>query len=96
MNLFFLEPARIELEEAIAYYQEQKEGLEKEFAQEVERTIRRILSHPTTWAKFSKNTRRCRTKRFPYGVLYSIRGNDILIVAVMHMHRKPDYWEHRL
>ena len=96
MNYYFLEPAKEELEEAIAYYEQQREGLGEQFAEEVSKAIERILNHPQAWSQLSANIRRCRTKRFPYGIVYGVRGEDIIIVAVMHLHRKPRYWEDRL
>jgi hypothetical protein len=71
-------------------------GLGYEFATEVAATISRILRYPEAWTKLSKRTRRCRTKRFPYGVIYQIRGDKILIVAVGHLRRKPFYWHNRV
>jgi hypothetical protein len=35
-------------------------------------------------------------KRFPYGIVYQIRGDEISIVAVAHLHRQPGYWSERL
>ena len=67
-----------------------------EFTAEVLNTINRILNHPEAWTKLSKRTRRCLTNRFPYGVIYQIRGNRILIVAVAHLRKKPVYWRDRL
>lgn len=97
MTLFgFLEPARIEFEEAIEFYNQQRPNLGDEFAAEVLNTINRILNHPEAWTKLSKRTRRCLTNRFPYGVIYQIRGNRILIVAVAHLRKKPVYWRDRL
>lgn len=97
MKLFgFLEPARIELEEAINFYNQQRANLGDEFAAEVLNTINRILNHPEAWTKLSKHTRRCRTNRFPYGVIYQIRGDRIVIIAVAHLRRKPIYWRDRL
>jgi plasmid stabilization system protein ParE len=96
MNYSFLEAAKEELEEAVRYYEEQREGLGSEFAQEITTTITRIQEYPDAWAKISKNARCCRTKRFPYGIIYTVRGEEILILAVMHLHRKPGYWKKRL
>ena len=97
MKLYgFLEPAQIEFDEAINFYNQQREGLGHEFAAEVLNTINRILRYPEAWNKLSKRTRRCRTKRFPYGVIYQIRGDRVLIVAVAHLRRKPRYWRNRL
>ena len=97
MTLFgFLEPARLEFEEAIEFYNQQRPNLGDEFASEVLNTITRILNHPEAWTKLSKRTRRCLTNRFPYGVIYQIRGNRILIVALAHLRKKPVYWRDRL
>jgi ParE toxin of type II toxin-antitoxin system, parDE len=75
----FLEPAQTELEEKVKYYNDQQAGLGYDFAREVADTIARILRYPKAWTKLSKRTRRCRTKRFPYGVVYQIRGDKILV-----------------
>jgi hypothetical protein len=61
----FLEPAQIELEDEVKYYNEQQPGLGYDFAKEIADTIARILRYPEAWTKLSKRTRRCRTKRFP-------------------------------
>lgn len=92
----FLEPAQTELEEEVKYLNDQQSELGYEFAKEVADAITRILRYPEAWPKLSKRTRRCRTKKFPYGVLYQIRGAKILIVAVMHLRRKPFYWRNRI
>ncbi len=96
MKIEFLAPAEIELIDATSYYNMQSEGLGFEFAAEVKRTIERIIQYPEAWSKLSKRTRRCRTNRFPYGVIYQVRGETILIVAVMHLSRDPQMWKSRL
>ena len=40
-------------------------------------------------------TRRCLTNRFPFGIIYTIIEQDIIIVAVMHLNKQPDYWKKR-
>jgi plasmid stabilization system protein ParE len=84
------------LTEAIAYYNRESEGLEYRFAGEVRRTLSRILQYPHAWPTISERTRRCRTSGFPYGLIYQVREDVILIVAVMHLHRHPDSWKSRL
>jgi plasmid stabilization system protein ParE len=96
MKVDFLDPAKEELAEAVAFYNRESEGLGFEFAAEVKRTIERIVQFPEAWAPLSKRTRRCRTNRFPYGVVYQVREQFILIVAVMHLRRHPDSWKSRL
>ena len=96
MKIQFLPPAKAELMDAISYYNMQSEGLGYEFAAEVKRTIERIIQYPDAWFNLSKRTHRCRTNRFPYGIIYQVRKESLLIVAVMHLSREPETWKLRL
>jgi plasmid stabilization system protein ParE len=96
MRIEFLNPAKRELAEAIAYYNQESEGLGYRFAGEMRRTLSRMQQHPDAWPPVSERTRRCRVSGFPYGVVYQVREDMILIVAVMHLHRHPDSWKSRL
>ena len=96
MHIEFLSPAEDELRDTIDYYNNQSEGLGFEFAAEVKRTLERILHYPTAWHPLSKRARRCRTNRFPYGIVYQKREKMILIIAVMHHHKNPQSWKSRL
>jgi len=96
MYVNFSRVARIELKEAVRYYNGQSEGLGFDFANEIKLTLDRIIDYPDSWPKLSKNTRRARASRFPYGIIYSNTGNEILIIAIMNLHQKPDYWKNHL
>ncbi|MBP7828888.1 MAG: type II toxin-antitoxin system RelE/ParE family toxin [Kiritimatiellae bacterium] len=96
MKVDFLQTADSEFAEAIAYYNLQSEGLGLEFAAEVKRGLRRILQYPAAWTTLSRRTRRCRLNRFPYALLYPVRQDLILIVAVQNLHKHPDSWKSRL
>ncbi|MEH2159505.1 MAG: hypothetical protein V7K38_00285 [Nostoc sp.] len=43
-----------------------------------------------------KTFNRCLTRKFPYGILYTIQEDYILILAVMHCSREPGYWKERV
>ena len=92
----FLEPAQAELAEAIAYYDSQEPGLGSRFAEEIKRAIGRVLQYPEAWSPLSKRTRRCLVNKFPYGIIYQMRGDVLLIIAVMHLHREPRTWTSKL
>ena len=96
MRIRFLEIAQIELDEAIEYYNYEAAGLGDEFLSEVLNTLDRIGEFPEAWHPCSKRTRRCQTRRFPYGIIYQIRKDEILVIAVANLHRKPEYWKNRI
>ncbi|MBM4048013.1 MAG: type II toxin-antitoxin system RelE/ParE family toxin [Planctomycetes bacterium] len=96
MRTRVLSCAEQEFAEAVDYYNEQRPGLGYEFAAEVKSTLDRIASFPNAWPKFSHRARRCITNRFPYGVLYQVREDHVLVVAIMDLRRDPKRWEERL
>lgn len=95
MTYDFHPVARQELEIAVSYYDSIDRQLGDGFLDEFERTVDRIIKFPEAWASLSKNTRRCRMNGFPYGIVYRVQKQQILILAVMHLQRKPNYWKNR-
>jgi hypothetical protein len=79
----FTSQAETELAAAIDYYE----------LSEIEDAKSRIEMHPLAWSKMSSRTRKCRTHRFPFGLLYEVRPNEILVTAVMDLRRDPVRWE---
>lgn len=87
--------AQRELFDAVAYYDTIDVGLGNRFIQEIEQTLERIEQLPQAWTLLSANSRRCRLSSFPYGIVYQVASQGIMILAVMHLQRKPDYWKNR-
>jgi plasmid stabilization system protein ParE len=96
MKIKFLEISQSELDNAIEYYNYELPGLGKIFLKEVLNCIDRIGKLPEAWHPCSKRTRRCLIRRFPYGIIYQVRKDEIFIIAIAHLHRKPDYWKDRI
>jgi len=96
MNVKFLEAALSEFNETVAYYNSQKERLGSDFSERVQAAIQRIIDYPEAWPLISRRTRRCRTKQFPYGIVYQFRGDTLLVIAVIHLHREPGSWRGRI
>jgi plasmid stabilization system protein ParE len=96
MNCRFHPEAEEEFLGAIDWYEEHQKNLGLDFVRDVYAAIGRAMDRPKAWPVLEADVRRCQTGRFPYGVLYSEEADGILILAVMHLHREPDYWKHRL
>jgi len=92
----FLSTADAELAEAVDYYTTIHPGLGLKFLVQVEAAVRLIETHPEAWLPVSPRTRRCRVRHFPFGPLYQLRANEILVLSVMDLRRDPKRWEHLL
>ena len=96
MKIEFLPIAETELDKAYHWYESQQPNLGVQFLNEINQSLKRITAYPEALVKITPDIRRCLVKRFPYGVLYGIDSDKIIVVAVMHLHRKPDYWLSRI
>ena len=96
MKIDFLTIAQKELADAVDWYNEQSDGLGNEFLDELDRAIRRAVAYPQSCTEIESGLRRCLIARFPYGLIYSLEEERIIVVAVAHLHRHPRYWAERL
>ena len=96
MRYEFHPEALAEYDEAACYYKQQHAGLELRFIEAVEEAIRSITADPRRWRLVDEDVRRCLTHVFPFGILYTIESDYVLIVAVAHCSREPGYWKSRV
>lgn len=96
MKVRFLKPAQSEVDDAFAWYDSQSQGLGTQFLDDLDRVIRRIVAYPLSGMEIEQGLRRCLLSRFPYGIIYGIDSETVIVVAVAHLHRKPRYWIDRL
>jgi plasmid stabilization system protein ParE len=88
--------ADAEYEEAVRHYASITPELGNRFYDEIERLIAEASRTPGTFRFIREPARRHFTREFPYGIIYVERPDDIWILAVMPLRRKPGYWQHRL
>jgi toxin ParE1/3/4 len=97
MNKIFFHPdIQIEVQLAYDWYDGKSSGLGEEFLKELDTAFESISAKPSMWPLFSKGFRRYLLKRFPFGIIYNVDKTNVYIVAVMHLSRKPEYWENRI
>jgi plasmid stabilization system protein ParE len=94
--VIFLDPAEEEMIAAALYYEDQTVGLGEHFVAEVQHAVQRIAEHPTANRIIKREVRRRLLRRFPFGILYRIEKDEIIIAAVMHLRRRPGYWSERI
>lgn len=91
----FLRPAEAEADEAVAYFDDQRNGLGDRFEQDLLDTVEFVKAHPLSGKPLTKNVRKVRLRTFRYNVIYVV-DDEIVIVAVAHHRRRPGYWRGRL
>jgi plasmid stabilization system protein ParE len=84
--------AERELNDAMLYYESESRGLGVRFLDEIERYIEAILKNPNAGKRVRGPVRRRILRKFPYGILYSVKVHEIRILAIMNLKRRPTYW----
>lgn len=95
MNVGLLAPAAVELDEAVAWCASQAAGLDRRFIDEMRKARKRIAERPHAWHPLGNGVRRFRLGKFPYGLIYVVEADEVVVLAVAHLHRKPNYWRLR-
>ncbi len=83
------------MNEAVDYLNRESTGLGEIFLDDIQYAIDIIVSHPKIAPVIKERVRRKLLRRFPYSLIYSVVGEEIRILAVMHQRRRPFYWRHR-
>ena len=91
------ELASDELTEAVRWYEARRSGLGGELFDVVAAAISLVETNPDIGTMISGDslTRRVLVPRFPYQVVYRLRPTEIVVVAVVHLKRRPGYWKNR-
>lgn len=85
-----------ELRAAYRWYESERLGLGAEFMKSVHSTLETVRTHPTASTLLGTHTRRVLVARFPYVVLFTVEADQVLVVAIQHMHRDPRAWADRV
>ncbi len=95
MQVRFDPEALAELTGAMDWYSARSELAARTFAIELERAVLRLSEAPMRWPTYRHGTRKIRLRRFPYAIVYRVDADEIQVVAVAHLHRRPGYWRNR-
>lgn len=88
--------AEEDLRAAARYYREcAGVGVAQALLAEFERSIALILRHPRIGAHWLDARRRFHLRHFPFSIVYSLKQDEIRILAIMHQSRRPGYWRER-
>ena len=94
-RLFIHEAAEAEINQAADFYDAECPGLGSTFLDQVEKAIENIHQFPTASSPILGRIRKKHLKTFPYSLIYSVLPEEIRILAVAHMKRRPFHWHGR-
>jgi len=84
-----------DIQSAYLWYEAQRKGLGEDFLLTLENAFSNISQSPLLYPTVYKNIHRILIRRFPYGIFYLIRDNQLVIIAVLHTRANPSKWKTR-
>lgn len=95
MQIRFHPEVAQELIAAVRWYDSKVSGLGDQFMQAFARGLNVITRSPHIGPVFAATSRRFLLRRFPYGIIYHVTDDNLIVLALAHLKRKPDYWKKR-
>ncbi len=78
-----------ELQDLELWYDQKRAGLGRDFLREVDAAYSRIARKPFLYQAVHADIRRAAVRRFPYGVFYTLIGQEIHVLHVVADARHP-------
>ena len=94
--LQFSAEAQNDVKEAVLFYEGCSEGLGARFNKELRDVTLSIIGSPLIRRERKEGYRQANMPSFPYYMTYIMEGELIILVAVAHSSRHPDFWKDRL
>jgi plasmid stabilization system protein ParE len=92
MVVGYLRAAQGDIRRAARFYAKESPWLAAQFLQEVDRSAALLADYPEIGAPLRRGARKLLTRRFPYLVIYRVDPDRVVILAVGHQRRHPDFW----
>jgi len=96
MKVRMLSIARMEMTDAMAWYRARSPRAAEGFWLKAQDARRSMSLFPYAAPLISDHVRRFILSGYPYDLVYTVRAEEIAILAVAHHSRQPGYWLERL
>lgn len=94
-RLIIRQEAEQDLADAAQWYEEERNGLGREFLSEARDAIKTIVDRPLSFPIVDSPIRRALMQRFPYAIYYVPDLSTVAVIAVTHLKRHPNRWRSR-
>ena len=88
--------ARREFLKEVVYYENIRVGLGRRFRIAATAAFKKAVESPLSGKPGVAETRRILVAGFPFAVVYIASESEVVVYAVGHLSRKPEYWIGRL
>ncbi len=94
MRKFRFDPRALqEFEEAVDHYLGLSPDAASRFVDAFEEAVEFVRENPQAAVRVEGEVRRSNLRRFPYALIYRVVNDSVVIVAVVHGRRGPEYWK---
>jgi len=94
-SVIIISAVEIDYTESLTWYAERSIDVANDFDAEFDRALSQIVSDPERFPLCDSRHRYFLLRRFPFRIIYRIVRGDIVVIAVAHGSRSPDYWTDR-
>jgi len=84
-----------DIEATFHWYENEQPGLGLQFLDELRASYDRIVEGPLKYQELRSGIRRALLRRFPYAIYFTVDGDVIVVLAVLHARRDPAEWQRR-
>lgn len=95
LPVVWLPEAEADLRAAKSWYDDRRLALGDRFISAIAATVESISKSPRRFPTIYRNRRRARVRRFPYGIIFEVQEQRIVVIACFHYKRNPKRWRLR-
>jgi len=92
LRLVYRPKALEEVAEAAQWYEERRIGLSAEFFAALDAAVASVQNGPLLYPMISRGMRRAVLRRFPYSLIFSVPGDEIVVLGCVHWRQSPRRW----
>lgn len=96
MKLSMIPLARAEMLRAARWYDHKGAGLGDRLLDDIRASMLAILEFPAAFPQIGAPFRKKLLDVFPYALIYRVDADEIVIIAVPNLKRRPRYWARRV
>ena len=95
-NLILKPKAQQDIRNSIEWYREQSGNLPEKFLDKIDKCLEKISKNPEHYQKRYNEIRIVFTKKFPYGIYYTVEEKTVFVHAILHTKQNPKTAEKRV